>query len=194
MEITNKLELEINEKGKKWRYIFTEPATKLDPKHCTDYYKVIKENGELGDEVLPRTRLINEIRMSTHPRNTGDGNMISFSITFKNLVENGLRGCDDKELDKFILQCDYPLKKAFNYYSKEDSQNAEKIFLTALEDKIAEVCSGLKSEHESESIVTVLERTLKVERLKESPSLHNAILLQSFRMRQPELEDEPEKI
>ena len=186
MVINNTLKMEIVKDGKVLKYVQTEDNA-FEAGHFTDIYR--DDEGKL----YYYERITNAIRHSSHSRVSGDGNMISFSITFKNLLLNGLTNCEDKDFDRYILQCDHPLGKAKKFYEKEDAETATEKYLNALEEKISETVTTVSEKYSMESILMVLERALEFPRLKENAPLHNAILLQVYKIKHPEVDDEIEK-
>ena len=100
---------------------------------------------------------------------------------------------DEKELDRHLLQCAHPLQKAKAYFEKEDAENANQNFVNAVQDKIAQTCEELSQQYGAENILSALESLLEMPRLKENPPFHNAIFLQVYKMKNPEIEkDEKE--
>lgn len=184
MEPQNKLRMEIVENGKVLKHVRTDQSHSGQEGHYTDVYK--DEDGNLHYV----DRIANTIRFSSHSRRTGDGNMISFSITFKQMLEGLQDNCSEEELDKLILKCEHPLGKAVEFYKKESPENHDDLFYNALNEKISEKVTEFTFGEITPSIIASLERALNAPRMQNNPALHNAIQLEIFNLKNPEVEPE----
>lgn len=174
-----KVQNEIIKDGKVYKHFDTRPSQTGTPGYLTDIYR--SEDGSIQYV----ERLTNAIRFSKHSRFTSEGNMISFAVNFKVLMQSVLQDCSDDELDRSILKCYHPLSKAKDLFLKEEA-NGGNTFSDALNEKIDEVVAELNDGN----VVNALERVMAAKRAQENPFFHNAIALKAHYLK--EEENQPE--
>ena len=169
MEPQNKLQMEIIKDGRVLKYVETNPSRFGKAGQFTDTYKDEDGNRHYIE------RIANTIKFTTHSRNTGDGNMISFVTNFKLLLQGLYENCDDKELDRLINKCEYSLSRAKQFYQKENAEEYEERYAKALENKVEEVITEDTFKEPSPSAELALTRLLSLERIQQHPAFNSAI-------------------
>lgn len=183
MEYTQtRLKMEIVKDGKVYKHVNTSHSITGKEGYYTDTYKDDQGN------VCYVERLVNAIKFTTHSRLSGDGNMISFSINFKILVQSAVDGCSDAELDRNILKCEHSLSKAQEWYAKESPEEHVQKYLNALQEKIELSVAELTAD--GLNVLPALENIVTRPKTKENCPLNNAIQLQIYKMKNPEEEIE----
>lgn len=181
-----KLNMEIIKDGKVLKYVETHQSRTGQAGFFTDKYKDEEGNIHYID------RMANAIKFTTHSRRTGDGNMVSFVINFKNLVNGVLNECDDEELEKLIKKCEYSLSKAKEGYIRESAENGNEKYSQALEMKVSESIDEFTLKQPSKAHVDAVERIMSVERVKENGVFRSSLCIKLNEMTTTEKEVEIE--
>lgn len=159
----------IEQDGKFLKYVGTDGTQRKSTGRYFDHY--------IDDEkkIYFVPRLANNIRFSTHSRFTGDGNMISFSVNFTQLLKGLSANCDDKELSRLINTCIYPLERAKSFYVKENPETAEETFTKAVNDKVSETIDIVSMKDYSQEFINGIERAMKEQSLKDLSVFYTAL-------------------
>lgn len=190
METTqNKLKMTIEKDGKILKYVETNPSHSGQAGFFTDKYKDEDGNIHYID------RMANAIKFTTHSRRTGDGNMVSFVINFKNLINGAISACDSKELETLIKKCEYSLSKAKEGYLREDKENGNNNYQEAVKTKVSQSIDEFTLKEKAPAYEQALERISNSPRMNEQEAFKNAICLKLEEMRKEEelvdVEEEP---
>lgn len=180
----SKLKMEIIKDGKRLKYVETNPSHTGQAGYFTDTYR--DEQGYLHYI----DRMANAIKFTTHSRKTGDGNMISFVINFKNLIEGVLNCCDDEELDKLIKKCEYSLSKAKEGYVRENPENGNEVYAKAVEQKVSESIDEFTLKQPTQAHIESVERIINTERVKENDVFKSSLCIKINDMSKTETEVE----